>query len=159
MFDNCTSLTTAPELPATTLANSCYQNMFDNCTSLTTAPELPATTLVYGCYYCMFYGCTSLTTAPVLPATTLAENCYYNMFYSCSELSNVDIYANEEINYEVYDNANGTYGKLVLHGDTPLVSQDSFLQQFIGWELWIDDTLSGLIEGSGGEYYDNGAVE
>ena len=32
-------------LPATTLANSCYLNMFYKCTSLTTAPELPATTL------------------------------------------------------------------------------------------------------------------
>ena len=34
MFNSCTSLTTAPELPATTLVTSCYQNMFDGCTSL-----------------------------------------------------------------------------------------------------------------------------
>ena len=34
MFQNCTSLTQAPELPATTLANSCYSYMFQNCTSL-----------------------------------------------------------------------------------------------------------------------------
>ena len=34
MFSDCTSLTTAPELPATTLANFCYYNMFNNCTSL-----------------------------------------------------------------------------------------------------------------------------
>ena len=34
--------------------------MFGKCTSLTQAPELPATTLVDGCYYYMFYGCTSL---------------------------------------------------------------------------------------------------
>lgn len=29
-----TQLTTAPELPATTLADCCYSNMFQNCTSL-----------------------------------------------------------------------------------------------------------------------------
>lgn len=72
MFYNCTSLTTAPELPATTLADSCYYGMFYGCKSLIKAPELPATTLAYECYSYMFYGCTSLTTAPELPATTLA---------------------------------------------------------------------------------------
>ena len=34
MFWNCTSLTTAPELPATTLASECYSGMFNGCTSL-----------------------------------------------------------------------------------------------------------------------------
>ena len=60
MFSNCTSLTQAPELPATKLTNNCYREMFYNCTSLTQAPELPATTLVVGCYQDMFGGCTSL---------------------------------------------------------------------------------------------------
>ena len=80
MFNNCTSLIKAPELPATTLANYCYANLFSGCTSLTTAPELPATTLATGCYGYMFFGCTSLITAPELPATTLANDCYVNMF-------------------------------------------------------------------------------
>ena len=87
MFDGCTSLTTAPELPATTLAYACYAGMFMNCTSLTTAPALPATTLANYCYLSMFYGCSSLTTAPSLPATTLANSCYYAMFYGCSSLT------------------------------------------------------------------------
>ena len=86
MFYNCTALTTAPALPATTLTYGCYQQMFRGCTALTTAPALPATTLVDSCYYFMFYGCTSLTTAPALPATTLAESCYYNMFNGCTAL-------------------------------------------------------------------------
>ena len=34
MFSICTSLTQAPELPATTLAASCYRSMFSGCTSL-----------------------------------------------------------------------------------------------------------------------------
>lgn len=84
MFIDCTSLTTAPALPATTLAEDCYSNMFYGCTSLNTAPELPATTLAKYCYQYMFKGCTSLTTAPALPATTLTNGCYQEMFYGCS---------------------------------------------------------------------------
>ena len=64
-----------------TLTFACYYGLFEYCTSLTTAPELPATTLAGDCYESMFNGCTSLTTAPaILPATTLANYCYYNMF-------------------------------------------------------------------------------
>ena len=87
MFYGCTSLTQAPELPATTLARFCYSSMFSGCTSLTKAPELPATTLEISCYISMFSGCTSLTQAPKLPATTLADNCYFSMFYSCTSLA------------------------------------------------------------------------
>ena len=87
MFQDCTSLTTAPELPATELAEYCYFNMFSGCTSLTTAPELPATELAEYCYYCMFQDCTSLTTAPELPATILAEGCYWLMFKYCTKLT------------------------------------------------------------------------
>ena len=84
LFSFCT-ITTAPELPATTLGESCYESMFDGCFSLTQAPTiLPATTLANSCYKNMFAYCNSLTTAPELPATTLAENCYYNMFNSCA---------------------------------------------------------------------------
>ena len=86
MFLGCTSLTEAPELPATKSDNFCYTSMFDGCTSLTQAPELPAMTLVAGCYWEMFSGCTSLTQAPELPATTLAEHCYLGMFKGCTSL-------------------------------------------------------------------------
>ena len=96
MFYKCTSLTKAPELPATTLANSCYSNMFDGCTSLTIAPAiLPATTLADSCYDSMFYGCTSLTTAPALPANTLASYCYWGMFDGCSSLSYIKCLATD----------------------------------------------------------------
>jgi len=87
LFLSCGSLTSAPDLPATTLADHCYRNMFRLCTSLTAAPELPATTLTEYCYYLMFYDCTSLTVAPELPATTLANNCYESMFRLCTSLT------------------------------------------------------------------------
>ena len=69
------------------VSNGCYQQMFYGCTSLTTAPELPATTLAENCYEGMFINCTSLTTAPELPATTLASMCYYQMFQGCTNLN------------------------------------------------------------------------
>ena len=87
MFDGCTNLTSAPELPATTLATSCYSSMFSGCTALKSAPKLPATTLANKCYSSMFNGCTSLTSAPELPATTLANYCYTNMFSGCTGLT------------------------------------------------------------------------
>ena len=89
LFNDCTSLTRAPALPATSLANYCYAGMFWGCTSLTEAPELPATTTANGCYSNMFRDCTSLTKAPVLPSTTLSQNCYWCMFYGCSSLNEV----------------------------------------------------------------------
>ena len=87
LFLNCSVLTSAPELPATTLANYCYYAMFYGCTNLTSAPELPATTLEKECYRGMFQACTSLTYAPELPATTLAGSCYTNMFQACTSLT------------------------------------------------------------------------
>ena len=87
LFENCTCLTTAPELPATTLGWSCYCEMFSGCTSLTSAPELPATNLSDYCYSQMFSGCTSLTSAPELPATNLSDYCYNQMFSGCTSLT------------------------------------------------------------------------
>ena len=93
MFSGCTNLKTAPSLPAETLAKNCYKYMFYGCTSLNTAPSLPATTLAEGCYFNMFQDCTSLTSAPKLPAETLAEDCYSMMFNGCSNLSSVTMLA------------------------------------------------------------------
>jgi hypothetical protein len=91
MFQGCTALTTAPALPATTLATGCYRGMFYYCSSLTTAPALPAMTLETYCYYQMFFNCSSLTTAPALPAMTLETNCYREMFYNCTKLSSIEV--------------------------------------------------------------------
>lgn len=87
MFRYCTSLTSAPALPAETVLCGSYYGMFQNCTSLTTAPSLPATRLSIDCYYQMFAGCTSLTTAPELPATSLTPSCYEYMFQGCRSLN------------------------------------------------------------------------
>ena len=72
--------------PTNITTNNCYRNMFEYCSNLTSAPELPATTLADNCYRGMFYGCAMLTSAPELPATTLVDGCYYYMFYNCNRL-------------------------------------------------------------------------
>ena len=86
LFENCEAMTTAPDLPAETLAEDCYSYMFDGCTSLKIAPKLPATTLSGSCYYSMFSGCTALETAPTLSAETLKTYCYGYMFQGCTSL-------------------------------------------------------------------------
>ena len=87
MFNGCTSLTAAPELPATNITGSCYSNMFRGCTSLTSIPSiLPAMTLQNQCYEYMFAN-TAITAAPELPATVMRPNCYQYMFYGCKSLT------------------------------------------------------------------------
>lgn len=86
LFYNCKAMTSAPDLPAETLADKCYSSMFYGCTSLKTAPKLPATTLARFCYYSMFSGCTALETAPELPAEALTSCCYGYMFDGCTSL-------------------------------------------------------------------------
>ena len=73
--------------------NARFCKLFNGCSVLTSAPELPATKLASCCYYEMFYNCTSLESAPELPATELAEGCYCRMFNSCKNLSSVTMLA------------------------------------------------------------------
>ena len=104
MFSNCTGLTQAPDLPATTLAEGCYWDMFSYCTSLAQAPALPATTLAEGCYRGMFQYCQALTQPPTLSATTLADNCYSFMFSYCDSLTQVPDLPATTLTYQCYSN-------------------------------------------------------
>ena len=91
LFENCSVLTSAPELPATSLANNCYFCMFSRCTNLKSAPKLPAEVLANQCYAYMFSGCTNLKTAPELPAKALANQCYDSMFSGCTNLKSAEL--------------------------------------------------------------------
>ena len=94
MFYNFDSLTTAPDLPATTVALGCYCSMFDNCDSLKNVPEiLPAENLAQECYSYMFK-LTAIEKAPELPAKTLAFGCYKQMFNGCKKLNYIKMLAN-----------------------------------------------------------------
>ena len=61
-----------------------FCNLFRGCTSLTAAPELKATTLADYCYSSMFYGCTKLSTVTMLAPSdqiSKASNCCYKWLY------------------------------------------------------------------------------
>ena len=96
---------------------NCFEGLFYGCTSLTTAPRLPATTLASHCYFDMFHGCTSLTTAPELPATTLATYCYFDMFRGCTSLTSIAVQfeafspanATSSWLYQISPYSNGTF--------------------------------------------------
>lgn len=76
-------------LPASTATN-CYLEMFMGCTSLHSAPDLPATELAEKCYFQMFYGCSGLTSIPSLPSavtwlgTSNRRRYCYQMFQNCT---------------------------------------------------------------------------
>ena len=61
-------------LPATTLKESCYQDMFNGCKGIEKAPELPAPTLEKNCYQEMFYDCSKLNSVKCLATDISAEN-------------------------------------------------------------------------------------
>lgn len=112
LFEGCSSLVTAPMLPAKVLKPSCYRDMFAKCIALTTAPkfraeklaeyccfemfddckelvnvsDFPDIELADFCFNTMFKGCKALTTAPSLPSQKLAKACYSNMFKNCTSL-------------------------------------------------------------------------
>lgn len=134
LFYNCTTIKNVSSnfLPATTLANFCYQYMFYGCSSLTTAPALPATTLAQSCYQNMFNACNALTTAPELPATTLANYCYYYMFYGTNVLPDCS-----NINFS----------------SSTIVASGGLNGLFAGTKVTDDDLRNILPINSNGKYY------
>lgn len=77
------------------MESSSYKCMFEECTSLVNAPELPAKELDNYCYESMFKGCTSLQKSPKLRATKIMEGCYKSMFEDCKKLIFVTMLATE----------------------------------------------------------------
>ena len=78
MFYGCTSLAEAPSsigASTTIMPPSACTRMFAYCTSLTTAPELNATTLANWCYLEMFYACSQLNYIKCLATDISASNC------------------------------------------------------------------------------------
>ncbi len=77
------------KLSSKNLGNNCYQSMFENCSTLTTAPELPAETLAEYCYSYMFYNCNNLQKiAKSSWIQTKAKSCEY-MYMSCHGLTQI----------------------------------------------------------------------
>ena len=67
--------------------------MFFDCTNLASASELPATTLADNCYQGMFYNCTKLSTVTMLASDseiTSKSNCIDNWLYNAGTGENVN---------------------------------------------------------------------
>ena len=112
MFQGCEQLAQAPQLPATELAENCYKGMFQGCANLGQVPALPAKKLAKGCYESMFYGCSSITKAPALPATELEESCYALMFRNCANLSQAPELPAKELAPKCYSRMFDQCGKI-----------------------------------------------
>lgn len=93
MFAGCSNLTSAPSaLPALSLDDCSYYYMFEDCASLSTAPAISATNVKHRSCDSMFLKCSKLTTPPpVLPAVDLSTYSYYRMFKSCYKLSSAPV--------------------------------------------------------------------
>ena len=131
MFQGCSSLTSSPELPATTLTDGCYYGMFSGCTSLTTAPELPATTLVSKCYVSMFSDCKNLTSAPELPATTLSSDCYVSMFRGCTNLTSAPELPATTLTHSCYQFMFGGCTSLTTAPELPAIKLASYCYAYL----------------------------
>ncbi len=133
-----TTLMSAPDLPATELAPSCYYNMFA-CSSLEAAPELPATTLTPNCYEEMFKGCSILTTA-VIWGESLAKDCYKNMFSNCNRISDIRFMSHKDYPSSVEDyGANwleNTYRSATIHKRSGVVLPEGWIPS--GWTVSED---------------------
>ena len=88
MFDGCTSLTTIPNLPATTLVTFCYQFMFRSCTGLVETPDgwyLPAQITASSSCYAMFGGCSKLQKIAVAYSGTITASHWSSFLYNVSK--------------------------------------------------------------------------
>lgn len=152
MFYNCTSLTTAPELPATTLARACYLGMFHDCTSLAATPELPAMTLAEWCYVDMFNGCINLTTACALPATTLTELCYARMFADCASLTTLPELPATTLTEWCYNNMFYNCAKIKVSMTQTDVYTTPYRIPSTGTGTIGDDSLNSMFDDTGGTF-------
>jgi hypothetical protein len=65
-------------MPATSIAMHAYSSMFQGCAQMVKAPELPAPTLTNSCYNEMFRDCSSLSHIRCYATDISAYNCTYN---------------------------------------------------------------------------------
>ncbi len=90
MFDDCSSLTSAPDMSSiTSVGDYGMKNMFIRCTSLTVAPDMSSLTSVgeYGIAY-MFDSCYSLTTGSDLSSlTSVGEYGLVQLYNNCNNLT------------------------------------------------------------------------
>ena len=126
MFQGCSNLVTAPKVigssAMTWSGDYCWSDMFNSCTSLVNAPQLPALNLGSQCYWYMFQNCTSLTTAPELLATTTARQCYNGMFSGCIRLNYIKVMASRGFSMNDWVNGVASSGTFIKNSSATFSS-------------------------------------
>ena len=96
MFSGCTSLQAVPSsIKAASLEDSACMSMFENCSSIVSAPEIDATQYGSSSLANMFKSCVKLERGPVLKAASLLNGCCNGIFWDCSSLSYIKCLATE----------------------------------------------------------------
>ena len=96
MFNGCYKLKNAFELPATILANNCYQAMFNGCTNLISGCSiLPATHIPTNGYDQMFSSCPNLIQAPEICAETYDTSALRQMFDQDGKINKIKVHFTE----------------------------------------------------------------
>ena len=96
MFKGCTSLLKVPaSIKAESLEQSACMSMFENCSSIVSAPEIDAVTYGSNSLASMFKACVKLERAPVLKAASLLNGCCNGIFWDCSSLNYIKCLATE----------------------------------------------------------------
>ena len=100
LFKECNMLASAPSFAATSIDNNtyCYCRMFEYCSSLTTAPKLPALYAPDYAYQNMFFCCFNLSSAGDISAKTLGVKACESMFAACQNLKATPKFDFETIN-------------------------------------------------------------
>lgn len=163
MFENCYSLTSIV-LPYG--FNSINKRAFYACSSLTSI-FLPNS--LFKIMDNAFYKCTSLTSITI-PINV--SNIEEYAFESCNNLVSVSIpnsitsvrenVFTSKISKVIYNTTidlgniflwKSSVGRLYLQSSNPLYTDDNFLNNYIGWLLYIDNEYIGIIEPKFTEYY------
>lgn len=121
-------------LPATNLANYCYQKMFDGCMEMVRGPKLlPALQPSVGCYYTMFSDCRKMTEGPVIMLDNVNKStaCSW-MFVDCWLMTSLSM---PNCRGSATQN-NGMRGMIQNTGNVRLISVPK-LETFYACDQWI----------------------
>lgn len=112
-----------------------FYGLFKGCKSLVdvTKLELPATTLAVSCYSKAFSGCSALTRTPDLAASALPNACYENMFSSCGSLTKIYLGATSAGTRSIYNWQPAASGDIYCDPNFTL----SGISNITNWNRWV----------------------
>lgn len=92
LFYQCTAMTKAPDLTATTLTKSCYDGMFNGCSNMVQGPVILANELGQHSFAYTFGNCSSLKKIVIPSEQAVPFGCFIATFYLCGQLSEIEVH-------------------------------------------------------------------